>query len=87
MAKRSPRGRKKRFERDFEPDDKRDDHIKLSGVVSQVFAGGQYEDQIVGNSSWSTGDWNCDGEFTSQDIILALQSGGYSPGSIPSGSA
>ena len=43
MAKRRPRGRRKRFERNFEQDDKRDDHIKLNGVVSQVYAGGQFE--------------------------------------------
>lgn len=43
MAKRSPRGRKRKFERNFEQDDKRDDHIKLNGVVTQVFAGGQFE--------------------------------------------
>ena len=42
MAKRSPKRRKK-FERDFERDDTRDDHIKLNGVVTQVFAGGQFE--------------------------------------------
>ena len=42
MAKRSPKKRK-RFERDFERDDTRDDHIKLNGVVTQVFAGGQFE--------------------------------------------
>lgn len=43
MAKRRPRGRRKRFERNFEQDDKRDDHVKLNGVVSQVYAGGQFE--------------------------------------------
>jgi translation initiation factor IF-1 len=43
VARRSPRGRKRKFERNFEQDDKRDDHIKLSGVVTQVFAGGQFE--------------------------------------------
>ncbi|MGB8329039.1 MAG: translation initiation factor IF-1 [Polyangiales bacterium] len=43
MAKRSPRGRKSKFDRDFEQEDKRDDHIKLNGVVSQVYAGGQFE--------------------------------------------
>lgn len=43
MAKRRPRGRRKKFERNFEQDDKRDDHIKLNGVVSQVYAGGQFE--------------------------------------------
>jgi len=43
VAKRRPRGRRKKFERNFEQDDKRDDHIKLNGVVSQVYAGGQFE--------------------------------------------
>ncbi len=42
MAKRKPNRNKRR---DFEAEraDKRDDHIKLEGVVSQVFAGGQFE--------------------------------------------
>ncbi len=43
MARRGPRGRRRKFERNFEQDDKRDDHIKLNGVVSQVYAGGQFE--------------------------------------------
>ncbi len=43
MARRGPRGSKRKFERNFEQDDKRDDHIKLNGVVSQVYAGGQFE--------------------------------------------
>jgi len=43
VAKRRPRGRRKRFERNFEQNDKRDDHVKLNGVVSQVYAGGQFE--------------------------------------------
>ena len=43
MARRGPRGRRRKFDRNVEQDDKRDDHIKLSGVVSQVYAGGQFE--------------------------------------------
>ena len=43
MARRSPRGRKRRFENKFDQEEKRDDHIKLNGVVTQVFAGGQFE--------------------------------------------
>ncbi len=43
MAKRSPRNKKRKFDRDFDQEDKRDDHIKLNGVVTQVFAGGQFE--------------------------------------------
>ena len=26
-----------------------------------IFQAGQYEDNLVGNSTWTTGDWNCDG--------------------------
>jgi len=43
VARRGPRGRRRKFDRNVEQDDKRDDHIKLSGVVSQVYAGGQFE--------------------------------------------
>lgn len=43
MAKRSPKSRRNKFEREFEPEDKRDDHIKVNGVISQVYAGGQFE--------------------------------------------
>ena len=43
MAKRGPRNRRRKFDRDFDQEDKRDDHIKLNGVVTQVFAGGQFE--------------------------------------------
>ena len=43
MARRGQRGRRRRFDRDFDQEDKRDDHIKLNGVVTQVFAGGQFE--------------------------------------------
>lgn len=28
---------------DNEPDNERDDHVKLEGTISQVFAGGQFE--------------------------------------------
>jgi len=40
-----------------------------------VFQGGLYEDQIAGNAGWSTGDWNCDGEFDSEDIVTAMTVG------------
>jgi hypothetical protein len=45
-----------------------------------VLGAGQYEDAIVGNSTWSTGDWNGDGDFTSTDLITALADGGYEQG-------
>jgi translation initiation factor IF-1 len=43
VGKRSSKSKKNRFEREFEPEDKRDDHIKVNGVISQVYAGGQFE--------------------------------------------
>ncbi|MCA9152445.1 MAG: hypothetical protein KDA92_24245, partial [Planctomycetales bacterium] len=42
-----------------------------------VFQVGQYEDAIVGNSTWADGDWNCDGEFSSADLVLAFQASGF----------
>ena len=45
-----------------------------------VFQAGQFEDEIVGNSTWSTGDWNGDGEFTSVDFIVSFQDGGFERG-------
>lgn len=35
----------KRHRRDRDTDNQRDDHVKLDGLVSQVFAGGQFEVQ------------------------------------------
>ena len=45
-----------------------------------VFAAGQYEDVLVGNSTWATGDWNGDAEFGSGDMVFAFQFGGYELG-------
>ena len=39
-----------------------DGRFTSSDLVS-VFTGGQYEDGIMGNSDWATGDWNGDGEI------------------------
>ena len=38
---------------------------------------GQYNDGFANNSTWTTGDWNCDGEFDSEDIVAAFISGRY----------
>ena len=43
----------------------------------EVFAKGEYEDDVLGNSGWADGDWNGNGDFESGDLILAFQSGGY----------
>lgn len=45
-----------------------------------VLGAGQYEDTIVGNSTWTTGDWNTDSEFDSNDFVAALGNGGYELG-------
>ncbi|MFC1758386.1 hypothetical protein ACFL2H_06410 [Planctomycetota bacterium] len=45
-----------------------------------VFGAAEYEDSIVGNSTWNTGDWNLDGDFTSGDLVLAFQDAGYEQG-------
>lgn len=45
-----------------------------------VFVAGEYEDRLVGNSTWSSGDWTGDGEFDSQDFLYAFRQGGYNAG-------
>ena len=51
-----------------------------SGDLIAVFQAGQYEDPLLGNSSWATGDWNGDADFGTGDLIMAFQSGGYGRG-------
>ena len=48
-----------------------------SSDLVQVFQRAEYEDQLQGNSTWEDGDWDGDGDFTSSDLVLAFQSGGY----------
>ncbi|MCA9214753.1 MAG: hypothetical protein KDB27_16895 [Planctomycetales bacterium] len=48
-----------------------------SSDLVKIFQTSEYEDSIVGNSSWSTGDWNGDGEFDSSDLVMAFQDGNY----------
>ena len=54
----------------------------LDGVFDEVdlirvLQTAQFDDGVTGNSSWQTGDWNSDGDFNAQDIVLALQDGGW----------
>ena len=51
-----------------------------SGDLVTVFAKGEYEDRVEGNSTWATGDWSGDGEFTSADFVDAFADGGYEIG-------
>ena len=48
--------------------------------MMRVVSLGHYEDQLIGNSTWNTGDWNADGEFTTADLVLAFQDGGFEIG-------
>ena len=43
----------------------------------EVLQAGEFEDDIAGNSVWSTGDWDGDGDFGARDLLKALQSGSY----------
>ncbi|MCP4194093.1 MAG: hypothetical protein GY768_26080 [Planctomycetaceae bacterium] len=58
------------------------DGLFNSGDLVTVFQAGQYEDDIVGNSTWSSGDWNCDAEFSTSDLVYAFQQGQYSAASM-----
>ena len=51
-----------------------------SNDLVQVFALGQYEDEVDANSNWSSGDWNADGEFTTSDLVAAFRDSGYERG-------
>jgi hypothetical protein len=51
----------------------------------QVLQSGHFEDSIVGNSTWATGDWNGDGDFTTSDLLEAFQVG-FGVGPQPSSS-
>ena len=33
-----------------------------------------------GNSTWATGDWDGNADFTTNDFVIALQQGGYERG-------
>ena len=50
-----------------------------SGDLIQIFQIGEFEDQVLGNSTWADGDWTGDGDFNSSDLVFAFQQGGYLP--------
>jgi hypothetical protein len=54
-----------------------------SGDLVKVFAAGEYEDASAHNSGWAEGDWNGDRDFTSTDLVVAFQDGGYERGPRP----
>jgi hypothetical protein len=53
------------------------DGIFDSSDLVLIFQAGQYEDNVLNNSLWSTGDWDGDLEFTTTDLVLAFQKGMY----------
>lgn len=54
-----------------------------SADLVTVFQQGEYEDAVIGNSTWADGDWNGDGEFSSADFVMAFQGNGYEQGPRP----
>jgi hypothetical protein len=56
------------------------DGVFDSGDMVMIFQAGEYEDEVVNNSTWATGDWNGDGEFDSGDLVTGFQDGGYEQG-------
>ena len=48
-----------------------DGRFNSSDLVQTLQAGG-YEDNIDGNATWATGDWNCDGDFDSTTLISGV---------------
>ena len=52
-----------------------------------VFTAGEYEDGVLGNSSWVTGDWDGDQEFNSSDFVAAFMDGGFEQGARPAAQA
>ena len=54
-----------------------------SGDFVVAFTAGEYEDAVVGNSTWGEGDWDGDGDFNSSDFVAAFSAGGYENGPRP----
>lgn len=62
------------------------DGLFNSADLVHVLQVGQFEDAFASNSGWASGDWNGDRDFTSGDLVLAFQEGGYEHGPrLPSG--
>jgi hypothetical protein len=66
-------------------DSKLEGEFNTTDLVS-VFQGGEYEDEIIENSTWATGDWDGNGEFDRRDLILAFTENGYEQGPRPASS-
>ena len=51
-----------------------------SGDLVAVLASGEYDDDVIDNSGWASGDWSGDGDFASADLVVVLADGGYEQG-------
>jgi hypothetical protein len=51
-----------------------------TGDLVAVFEAGEYEDAVLMNSTWMTGDWNGDAEFGTGDLVAAFEDGGFELG-------
>lgn len=58
------------------------DHLFDHADLTRLFEIGEFEDHVTNNSTFDEGDWDGDGEFTTRDLILAMESGLYSLGPI-----
>jgi hypothetical protein len=61
---------------EYIPGDSNLDGLFDSTDLVSVFAAGEYDDEIAGNSTWFSGDWDGDSEFDSSDLVMGFQ-GGY----------
>jgi uncharacterized delta-60 repeat protein len=68
---------------DVVPGDSNDDGRFDSADLVQVFAAGEYEDNIAGNSTYAEGDWDGDGDFTTSDMVFVFAAGYYLAESRP----
>jgi hypothetical protein len=53
------------------------DGIFDTSDLTFVFQAGEYEDDIVGNSTFEEGDWNGDGDFTTADLVAIFVLGEF----------
>ena len=54
-----------------------------SSDLVAVFRAAQYEDDVVGNSTWATGDWDGNGEFDSSDLVFVFEKATYTAAATP----
>jgi hypothetical protein len=58
-----------------------------SSDLVQIFAAGRYEVPLADDTRWAEGDWDCDGRFSTTDLVVAFQYGGYVAAARPGGAS